>query len=106
LADGGCNIADYIVGSPASWQDVTQFEVIIDDTRYYAMRGDFDHKPLCLRMNIDCNFVEPQHTVETNLFLPMFKYDQSKAKEYQLALTMSSRNMWVADSIRLMVWMV
>jgi hypothetical protein len=29
----------------------------------------------------------------------MFKYDKSKAKEYQLALTTNLGNLWVADSI-------
>ncbi len=38
---------------------------IIDDTRYCVVGGDFDHRPLCLRLNIDYNFVEPQHIVET-----------------------------------------
>jgi hypothetical protein len=32
-------------------------------------------------------------------FLPRFKYDKSKAKKYQLALTTSLGNLWVADSI-------
>jgi hypothetical protein len=32
-------------------------------------------------------------------FLPKFKYDKSKVKEYQLALTISLRNVWVVDSI-------
>jgi hypothetical protein len=36
---------------------------------------DFDHKPLHLRLNINCNFVESQHTVETKKFLLKFKYD-------------------------------
>jgi hypothetical protein len=56
--------------------------VIIDDTRYYAMGGDFDHRLLRLRLSIDYNFVEPQHTVVTNFFLPRFKYDKSKAEKY------------------------
>jgi hypothetical protein len=64
------------------------------------MGGDFDHKPLRLRLRIDCNFVKPQHTVVTKKFLPRFKYDKSKAKEYQLALTASLGNLWVVDSIR------
>ncbi len=48
LANGGRNIVDYIVGSPAIWQVTTCLEVIIDDTRYCAMGGDFDHRPLRL----------------------------------------------------------
>jgi hypothetical protein len=32
LANAGCSTIDYIVGSPAIWQAVTHFEVIIDDT--------------------------------------------------------------------------
>jgi hypothetical protein len=82
LANGGRNIVDYIISSPTIWQAATHFEVIINDTRYYAMGGNFDHKPLHLRLNIDCNFVEPQHMVETKKFLPRFKYDKLKAKEY------------------------
>jgi hypothetical protein len=31
--------------------------------------------------------------------LPRFKYDKSKAKNYQLALITSIRNMWVVDLI-------
>jgi hypothetical protein len=64
LTNGGRNNFDYIVGSPVVWQVVTHFEVIIDDTHYNAVGGDFDHKLLCLRLNIDYNFVEPQHMVE------------------------------------------
>jgi hypothetical protein len=67
LANGGRNTIDYIVGSPAIWQTTTHFEVIIDDTRYCAMGGDFDHMPLRLRLNIDCTFVEPQHTIVTKI---------------------------------------
>jgi hypothetical protein len=37
--------------------------------------------------------------VETKKFLPRFKYDKSKTEEYQLALTTSLRNLWVANSI-------
>jgi hypothetical protein len=74
--------------------------VIIDDTRYRAMGGDFDHKLLRLRLNIDYSFVEPQPTVVTKkFFLPRFNYDKSKVEEYQLALTTSLGNIWVADSI-------
>jgi hypothetical protein len=78
LANGGCNTVDYIVGSLVIWQVVTHLEVIIDDTCYCAMGGDFDHRLLHLRLNIDCTFVEPQHIVVTKIFLPRFKYDKSK----------------------------
>jgi hypothetical protein len=37
--------------------------------------------------------------VVTKFFLPRFKYDKSKAKEYQLALIASLGNMWVVDLI-------
>jgi hypothetical protein len=64
------------------------------------MGGDSDHKPLRLRLNIDCSFVEPQHTVVTKKFFsPRFNYDKSKVEEYQLALITSLGNLWVADSI-------
>jgi hypothetical protein len=63
LANGGRTIVDYIVGSPIVWQAATHLEVIINDTRYRAMGGDSNHRPLHLRLNIDCNFVEPQHMV-------------------------------------------
>jgi hypothetical protein len=100
LANGGRNTVDYIVGSPAVWQAATHLKVIIDDTRYRAMGGDSDHRSLHLRLNIDCNFVEPQHTVVTKkIFLPRFNYDKSKVKEYQLALITSLGNLWVAHSI-------
>ncbi len=33
LANGGRSTIDYIVGSPAIWQVITQLEVIIDDTQ-------------------------------------------------------------------------
>jgi hypothetical protein len=82
LANGGRNIVDYIVGSPIVWQAVTHLEVIIDNTCYYAMGGNFDHRPLRLRLNIDYSFVEPQHMVVTKKFLPKFKYDKLKAEEY------------------------
>jgi hypothetical protein len=36
--------------------------------------------------------------VITEKFLLRFKYDKSKAKEYQLALTTSFGNLWVVDS--------
>jgi hypothetical protein len=59
LANGGRSTIDYIVSSPAVWQVATHLEVIIDDTRYCAMGGNSNHRPLSLRLNIDCNFVEP-----------------------------------------------
>jgi hypothetical protein len=99
LANGGCNTIDYIIDSPAAWQAATHLEVIINDTRYYMMGGDSDHRLLCLQLSIDCSFVEPQHMVVTKKFLPKFKYDKSKVEEYQLALTTSLGNPWVADSI-------
>jgi hypothetical protein len=100
LANGGCSTIDYIIGSPAIWQATTHFEVIIDDTHYCVMGGDFDHKPLRLRLNIDCSFVELQHMVVTKkFFLPRFNYDKSKVEEYHLALTTSLGNLWVVDSI-------
>jgi len=71
--------------------------VIIDDTRYYAMGGDSNHRPLRLWLNINCSFVESQHTIITKIFLPRFKYDKSKAEE--LALTTNLRNLWVVHSI-------
>ncbi len=95
MANGKCNILNYIVGSLAIWQVTTHLEVIIDDTRYYAMGGDFDHTLLHLQLNINYNFVEPQHTVVTKKFLPRFKYDKLKAEKYQLALTSSLGNLWV-----------
>jgi hypothetical protein len=49
---------------------------------------------------MDYSFVEPHNTVVTKTFLPKFKYDKSKAQEYQLALTTSLGNLWVAESIR------
>jgi hypothetical protein len=73
--------------------------MIIDNIRYYAMGGDSDHRLLHLWLNIDCNFVEPPHTVVTKTFLHKVKYDKSKAEEYQLALIASLENVWVVDSI-------
>jgi hypothetical protein len=99
LENGGRSIVDYIVGSPAIWQAATHLEVIIDDTRYCTMGGDSDHRPLNLQLNINCIFVEPQHTTATKKFLPRFKYDKSKVEQYQLALTTSLGNLWVANSI-------
>jgi hypothetical protein len=63
------------------------------------MGGNSDHRPLRLWLNIDYNFIKPQHTVVTKNFLPIFKYDKSKVEEYQLALTISLGNLWVVDSI-------
>ncbi len=63
------------------------------------MGGDSNHRPLRLRLNIDCSFVEPQHMVVTKKLLPKFNYDKSKVKKYQPALTVSLRNLWVVDSI-------
>ncbi len=73
--------------------------MIIDDTHYCAMGGDFDHRPLRLWLNIDCNFVKPQHMVITKKFLPRFKCDKSKVEKYQLALTASVGNLLVVDLI-------
>jgi hypothetical protein len=84
LANGGHNTVDYIVGSPAIWQAAIHLEVIIDDTRYCAVGGDSDHRPLCLRLNINCTFVEPQHTATTKKFLPRFKYDSQKLNNISL----------------------
>jgi hypothetical protein len=50
-------------------------------------------------LNIDYTFVELQHTVVTNKFLPKFKYDKSKVEDYQFALITSLGNLWVANSI-------
>ncbi len=82
MANGGRSIVDYIVSSLVVWQVATHLEVIIDDTRYCTMGGNFDHKSLHLRLNIDCSFVEPQHMIVTKKFLFRFKYDKSKAKKY------------------------
>jgi hypothetical protein len=99
-ANGGCNTIDYIIGSPAIWQADTHLKVIIDDTPHCTMGGDSDHKPLCLGLSIDCNFVKPQHTVVTKKILRRFKYDKSKIKKYQLALKASLGNLWVVNLIR------
>jgi hypothetical protein len=98
LANGGRSTIDYIIGSLAIWQATTHLEVIIDDTRYCAVGGDFDHRPLRLRLSINYTFVEPQHTTVTKKFLPRFKYDKSKVEQYQLALTTSLGNLWVVNS--------
>jgi hypothetical protein len=66
------------------------------------MGGEFDHRLLHLRLSIDCNFVESQHTVVTKKFFPRFKYDKSKVEKYQLALITSLGNLWVIDSIGLL----
>jgi hypothetical protein len=50
-------------------------------------------------LSINYSFVEPQHMVVINFFLPRFKYDKSKAEKYQLALTANFGNLWVANSI-------
>jgi hypothetical protein len=63
------------------------------------MGGDSNHKPLRLRLSIDYTFVESQHKIVIKKFLPRFKYDESKVKEYQLALIVSLGNLWVANSI-------
>ncbi len=73
LTNGGRNIVDYIIGSLAIWQVVTHLEVIIDDTYYYAMGGDSNHRSLRLQLSIDCTFVKPQHIIVTKKFLPRFK---------------------------------
>jgi len=59
LANGGRNTVDHIVGSPIVWQATTHFNVIINDTHYYAMGGDSNHRLLRLRLSINYNFVEP-----------------------------------------------
>ncbi len=82
MANGRRSIVDYIIGSPAIWQTATHLGVIINDTRYYTMGGDSDHRSLRLQLSIDYTFVEPQHIVVTNFFLPRFKYDKSKVEEY------------------------
>ncbi len=82
LVNGGHNNVDYIVGSPIVWQAITHLEVIINDTRYFAMGRDSNHRPLGLQLNINCNFVERQHMVVTKKLLPRFKYDKSKVEEY------------------------
>jgi hypothetical protein len=61
LANGERSTVDYIMGSLTIWQAPTHLEVIINDTRYYAMGGDSNHRLLRLQLNIDCNFVESQH---------------------------------------------
>jgi hypothetical protein len=98
LANGGRNTVDYIVDSLAIWQAATHLKVIIDDTRYCTMGGDYDHRLLHLRLSINCTFVEPQHIAIIKKFLPRFKYDKSKVEQYQLALTTSLGNLWVANS--------
>jgi hypothetical protein len=63
------------------------------------MGGESDHRPLRLQLSIDYNFVEPQHTVVPRKFLLRFKYDKSKAEEYQLALITNLGNLWVVKLI-------
>jgi hypothetical protein len=58
LANGGRDIIDYIVGSPTVWQIATHFKMIINDTHYCAVGGDYDHRSLRLQLSIDCSFVE------------------------------------------------
>ncbi len=99
LVNGGCNTINYIIGSSTVWQAATHLEVIIDDTRYRTMGENSDHKPLRLRLSIDCSFVEPRHMVITKKFLPRFKYDKSKVEKYQLALIANLENLWVVDLI-------
>ncbi len=82
MANGKRSTVNYIIDSPTVWQVATHLEVIIDDTHYYAMGGDSDHRSLRLWLTIDCNFVEPQHTIVTKKFLPRFNYDKSKVEEY------------------------
>jgi hypothetical protein len=79
LENGGHKIINYIISSPIVGQVVTHLEVIVDDTHYRKMGGNSNHRPLRLRLSIDCNFVEPQHTIITHFFLLKFKYDKSKA---------------------------
>jgi hypothetical protein len=98
LANGGRNTVDYIVGSPTIWQVATHLKVIIDDTRYCVVGGDFDHRSLRLRLSINYTFVEPQHTTVIKKFLPRFKYDKLKVEQYQLALITSLGNLWVVNS--------
>jgi hypothetical protein len=63
------------------------------------MGGDFDHRLLCLQLNIDYTFVKPHHIIVTFFFLPRFKYDKLKVEEYQFALTTSLGNLWIANLI-------
>jgi hypothetical protein len=62
------------------------------------MGGDSDHRLLRQRLSIDYTFVEPQHIIVTRNFLPRFKYDKSKVEKYQLVVTTSLKNLWVANS--------
>jgi hypothetical protein len=82
LANGGHNTIDYIVGSLAVWQAATHFEVIIDNTHCCTVGGDFNHKSLRLQLNIDCSFVELQHTIETNFFCLGLNMTKSKVEEH------------------------
>ncbi len=67
LANGGRNIVDYIVGSPTIWQATTHLEVIIDDTRYYAVGGDSDHRPLRLRLGINIQLQQKNSYLGSNM---------------------------------------
>ncbi len=51
-------------------------------------------------MSIDGTFVESQHRVVIRIFLPRFKYDKSNVEKYQLVLTTSLGNLWVANLTR------
>jgi hypothetical protein len=82
FGNGGHNTVNYIINSLAIWQTSTHLEVIIDDTHYYAMGADSDHRSLRLQFSIDFNFVEPQYTIVMKKILPRFKYDKSKVEEY------------------------
>ncbi len=55
---GGVTLSYFIVSSYVIWQAATHLEVIIDDIRYCATGGNFDHRSLRLQLNIDCTFVE------------------------------------------------
>ncbi len=90
---------DYIISSHIIWQATTHLEVIMHDTRYCAMGGDSNHRPLRLELNINYTFVEPQHIIVIKKILPRFKYDKSKVEKYQLALTTNLGNLWVVNSI-------
>jgi hypothetical protein len=52
-----------------------------------------------MSLNIDYSFVEPQHAIVTKKNLTKFKYDKSKAEEYQLALTANLGHLWVINLI-------
>jgi hypothetical protein len=79
---GGTTLSIILLAHFVVWQVATHLEVIIDDTCYRAMGGDSNHMLLRLQLNINCSFVEPQHTVVTNFFVPKFNYDKSIVEEY------------------------